>query len=68
MNDNLLRRIKTKLNAKFYIMNDSWLRECLDFFIRDKAPHEVCQITLLFLILIIHIIKHVFNNRFESAK
>lgn len=41
MNENLLRRIKGQLNAKFYVMNDAWLRDCVEFFIRDKVPHEV---------------------------
>ncbi|RLU20710.1 hypothetical protein DMN91_007323 [Ooceraea biroi] len=41
MNENLLRRIKGQLNAKFYVMNDIWLRDCVEFFIRDKAPHEM---------------------------
>lgn len=41
MNENLLRRIKRQLNAKFYVMNDAWLRDCVEFFITGKAPHEV---------------------------
>jgi len=43
MNENLLRRIKNQLNAKFYVMNDAWLRDCVEFFIRDKVSHEVCN-------------------------
>ncbi|XP_025995661.1 recQ-mediated genome instability protein 1 isoform X2 [Solenopsis invicta] len=41
MNENLLRRIKKRLNEKFYVMNDAWLRDCIEFFIADKAPHEI---------------------------
>ncbi|XP_018055829.1 PREDICTED: recQ-mediated genome instability protein 1-like isoform X2 [Atta colombica] len=41
MNENLLRRIKNQLNAKFYVMNDAWLRDCVEFFIRDKISHEM---------------------------
>jgi len=47
MNENLLRRIKSQLNAKFYVMNDAWLRDCIEFFITDKAPHEVLQVISL---------------------
>ncbi|XP_071564807.1 recQ-mediated genome instability protein 1 isoform X3 [Temnothorax nylanderi] len=41
MNENLLRRIKGQLNAKFYVMNDAWLRDCVEFFVGDKNPHEM---------------------------
>ncbi|XP_077262738.1 uncharacterized protein LOC143897745 isoform X4 [Temnothorax americanus] len=41
MNEALLRRIKRQLNAKFYVMNDAWLRDCVEFFVRDKNPHEM---------------------------
>ncbi|XP_024867748.1 recQ-mediated genome instability protein 1-like isoform X4 [Temnothorax curvispinosus] len=41
MNENLLRRIKRQLNAKFYVMNDAWLRDCVEFFVKDKNPHEM---------------------------
>ncbi|XP_018373297.1 PREDICTED: recQ-mediated genome instability protein 1-like isoform X2 [Trachymyrmex cornetzi] len=41
MNENLLRRIKNQLNAKFYVMNDAWLRDCVEFFIKDKVSHEM---------------------------
>ncbi|KAG5347071.1 RMI1 protein, partial [Acromyrmex charruanus] len=41
MNENLLRRIKNQLNAKFYVMNDAWLRDCVEFFIRDKVSHQI---------------------------
>lgn len=41
MNENLLRRIKKQLNDKFYVMNDAWLRDCIEFFITDKPPHEM---------------------------
>ncbi|XP_011143330.1 recQ-mediated genome instability protein 1 isoform X2 [Harpegnathos saltator] len=40
MNENILRRIKGKLNARFYVMNDSWLKDCVEFFIEGKALHE----------------------------
>lgn len=40
MNENLLKRIKRQLNAKFYTMNDAWLRDCVKYFIRD-ANHEI---------------------------
>ncbi|KAL6424189.1 hypothetical protein ACFW04_009804 [Cataglyphis niger] len=41
MNENLLRRIKNQLNAKFYIMNDAWLQDCVKYFVRDKTPREM---------------------------
>lgn len=41
MNENLLRRLKRQLNAKFYVMNDAWLRDCVEFFVTGKAPHEM---------------------------
>lgn len=39
MNENLLRRIKRQLNAKFYMMNDAWLRDCIGFYVGDNI-HE----------------------------
>lgn len=42
MNEYLFRRMKNQLNAKFYVMNDAWLRDCIEFFIKDKTSHEVC--------------------------
>lgn len=51
MNANLLRRIKSQLNAKRYVMNDAWLRDCVEFFIGGKAAHEVRRdLFLLFII------------------
>ncbi|KAL6259997.1 hypothetical protein P5V15_009905 [Pogonomyrmex californicus] len=41
MNESLLRRIKRQLNAKFYVMNNAWLKDCVEFFIRDKMPQEL---------------------------
>ncbi|XP_018314414.1 recQ-mediated genome instability protein 1 isoform X2 [Mycetomoellerius zeteki] len=41
MNENLLRRMKNQLNANFYMMNNAWLRDCIEFFIRDKVSHEM---------------------------
>ncbi|XP_014467872.1 PREDICTED: recQ-mediated genome instability protein 1-like isoform X2 [Dinoponera quadriceps] len=41
MNGNLLQRIKSKLNAKFYVMNDTWLSDCVEYFFNDKNPHEI---------------------------
>lgn len=40
MNENLLKRMKRQLNAKFYTMNDAWLQDCVKYFIRD-ATHEI---------------------------
>lgn len=51
MNENLLRRIKRQLNARFYVMNDAWLRDCVEFFTRDKVPHEVRQRIIVVLAL-----------------
>ncbi|XP_036142541.1 recQ-mediated genome instability protein 1 isoform X2 [Monomorium pharaonis] len=41
MNENLIKRIKRQLNEKFYVMNDAWLRDCIEFFIEDKTSHEI---------------------------
>ncbi|XP_029675864.1 recQ-mediated genome instability protein 1-like isoform X1 [Formica exsecta] len=41
MNENLLKRIKNQLNAKFYMMNDAWLRDCIKYFVKDKTLREM---------------------------
>jgi len=61
MNENLLRQIKNQLSAKFYVMNDAWLRDCIEFFITDKAPYEVYCKLFPYLSLSIKIIVTIYN-------
>lgn len=42
MNEGLVKRIKEQLNAKFYIMNDTWLRDCIEYFISSDTSNAVC--------------------------
>ncbi|XP_003426939.1 calponin homology domain-containing protein DDB_G0272472 [Nasonia vitripennis] len=42
MSEQLIRRVKNSLNAQFYSMNDSWLSDCIEYYLEDhKNPtHE----------------------------
>lgn len=33
MNEDLFNQIKNKLKSNFYLMNDEWLRDCVEFYV-----------------------------------
>ncbi|KAG7189053.1 hypothetical protein KM043_008638 [Ampulex compressa] len=35
MNESLINRLRQTLNSQFYVMNDSWLRECVEYYISN---------------------------------
>lgn len=37
MNEDLFRRIKNTLKLEFYLMNDEWLRDCVEFFVNQNT-------------------------------
>ncbi|XP_031831640.1 recQ-mediated genome instability protein 1 [Nomia melanderi] len=46
MNDDSFKRIKAKLKSEFYLMNDDWLRDCVEFYVdqhRNPSNEEIVQ-------------------------
>ncbi|XP_076233777.1 uncharacterized protein LOC143178808 [Calliopsis andreniformis] len=46
MNEDLFRRIKTRLKLGFYLMNDEWLRDCIEFYVnqhRNPNDNEILE-------------------------
>ncbi|XP_017755590.1 PREDICTED: recQ-mediated genome instability protein 1-like [Eufriesea mexicana] len=46
MNEDILKRIKSKLKLECYLMNDEWLRDCVEFYVNQhENPHtqEILQ-------------------------
>ena len=37
MNEFLIKRIKDALNLQYYYMNDSWLSECVEYYLNDQS-------------------------------
>ncbi|XP_076750136.1 recQ-mediated genome instability protein 1 [Xylocopa sonorina] len=46
MNADLLRNIKTKLKLEYYLMNDDWLTDCVEFYVNqheNPSTEEILQ-------------------------
>ncbi|XP_076637320.1 uncharacterized protein LOC143349730 isoform X2 [Colletes latitarsis] len=46
MNENLFNQIKSRLKLEFYLMNDEWLRDCIEYYIdqhRNTSNNEIMQ-------------------------
>lgn len=35
MNENIFRQIKNRLKLEYYLMNDEWLRDCIQFYMNQ---------------------------------
>jgi hypothetical protein len=35
MNEYMLGRVKNSLNKQYYVMNDSWLSDCVEYYLND---------------------------------
>lgn len=35
MNENIFRQIKNRLKLECYLMNDEWLRDCIEFYMNQ---------------------------------
>ncbi|XP_043255749.1 recQ-mediated genome instability protein 1-like isoform X1 [Colletes gigas] len=46
MNENLFNQIKSRLKLEFYLMNDEWLRDCIEYYMdqhRNTSNNEIMQ-------------------------
>ncbi|XP_076165965.1 uncharacterized protein LOC143145965 isoform X2 [Ptiloglossa arizonensis] len=46
MNEDLFNQIKNKLKSNFYLMNDEWLRDCVEFYVdqhKNPSSEEILQ-------------------------
>ncbi|CAK9822415.1 RecQ-mediated genome instability protein 1 [Anthophora retusa] len=44
MNEDALKRIKNTLRLEYYLMNDEWLRDCVEFYVDQHANPSVEEI------------------------
>ncbi|XP_031773524.1 LOW QUALITY PROTEIN: recQ-mediated genome instability protein 1 [Apis florea] len=46
MNENIFRQIKNRLKLEYYLMNDEWLRDCIQFYMnqhKNSSMEEILQ-------------------------